>query len=242
MKTVVANLKMNMNLEDCKNYLDKTKGKIDTGLNVIICPSFLYLNLFKSDEFKVGAQNCYKQKEGSFTGEVSPYQLKSINVDYVILGHSERRKIFNENDKLIAEKVIETLKNNIKPIICIGETTSERDLKKTDIVIKKQLLEALKYIDSDMINDIFIAYEPVWAIGTGNIPSLNDIEEIVNYIKEIVNNKYNKNIKVLYGGSINNENIQEIITLNNIDGVLIGNASLNPDGFIKLLDQIIETI
>jgi triosephosphate isomerase len=230
---------MNKELDSIKEYIQAIKGKITDGLNVVICPSFPYLNYFKSNEYKLGAQNCFYEKEGSYTGEVSPYQLKSIGVDYIIVGHSERRIKLNETDDMIAKKVYQVLKQNIKAILCIGESKSEKELHKTPIVIKKQLLNALDKVDNDMIEDLVIAYEPVYAIGSGVIPKIDDIKEVIDYIKDIINNKYSYNkVKILYGGSVDKNNIKDIININGIDGVLIGGASLNPSEFIDILNQI----
>ena len=203
-KLIVANLKMNLTLEEANDYLDIIKKNIIDQLEIIICPSFPFLPLFKNKDYKLGAQNCYYLDKGSYTGEVSPLQLKTIGVSYIIVGHSERRIYFKENNELINDKLKAILKHNIKPILCIGETMEERLLHKTFIVLKKQLNEALKDIESDMLTDIVIAYEPVWAIGSGKTPTSQEIAEVINYIKDLIKKEYKiDNIIVLYGGSVN---------------------------------------
>ena len=237
-KLIVANLKMNLTLEEANDYLDIIKKNIIDQLEIIICPSFPFLPLFKNKDYKLGAQNCYYLDKGSYTGEVSPLQLKTIGVSYIIVGHSERRIYFKENNELINDKLKAILKHNIKPILCIGETMEERLLHKTFIVLKKQLNEALKDIESDMLTDIVIAYEPVWAIGSGKTPISQEIAEVINYIKDLIKKEYKiDNIIVLYGGSVNLKNIKAITNI--ADGVLIGSASIDADNFINMINKII---
>lgn len=237
-KLIVANLKMNLTLEEANDYLDIIKKNIIDQLEIIICPSFPFLPLFKNKDYKLGAQNCYYLDKGSYTGEVSPLQLKTIGVSYIIVGHSERRIYFKENNELINDKLKAILKHNIKPILCIGETMEERLLHKTFIVLKKQLNEALKDIESDMLTDIVIAYEPVWAIGSGKTPTSQEIAEVINYIKDLIKKEYKiDNIIVLYGGSVNLKNIKVITNI--ADGVLIGSASVDADNFINMINKII---
>ena len=237
-KLIVANLKMNLTLEEANDYLDIIKKNIIDQLEIIICPSFPFLPLFKNKDYKLGAQNCYYLDKGSYTGEVSPLQLKTIGVSYIIVGHSERRIYFKENNELINDKLKAILKHNIKPILCIGETMEERLLHKTFIVLKKQLNEALKDIESDMLTDIVIAYEPVWAIGSGKTPTSQEIAEVINYIKDLIKKEYKiDNIIVLYGGSVNLKNIKAITNI--ADGVLIGSASVDADNFINMINKII---
>lgn len=237
-KLIVANLKMNLTLEEANDYLDIIKKNIIDQLEIIICPSFPFLPLFKNKDYKLGAQNCYYLDKGSYTGEVSPLQLKTIGVSYIIVGHSERRIYFKENNELINDKLKAILKHNIKPILCIGETMEERLLHKTFIVLKKQLNEALKDIESDMLTDIVIAYEPVWAIGSGKTPTSQEIAEVINYIKDLIKKEYKiDNIIVLYGGSVNLKNIKAITNI--ADGVLIGSASIDADNFINMINKII---
>lgn len=238
-KLVVANLKMNLGLEAAQKYITTIKGQITNQLLVIICPSFPFLSLFKSAEYQLGSQNTFYKKDGNYTGEVSPSQLKSLGVKYIIVGHSERRLIFHETNKIINQKVAAVLKENLYPILCVGENKEQKLLHKTPVVIKEQLNEALKKIDQEMLNDVIIAYEPIWAIGTGLTPTPGEINSMGEFIKRVMSFEYNaNNTRVLYGGSINQNNIKSIFSLENIDGVLIGGAAVNPDLFIETLNKI----
>ncbi|MGI6329282.1 MAG: triose-phosphate isomerase [Bacilli bacterium] len=237
-KLVVANLKMNFTKDELINYLEGIKNKISNRFETVICPSFIYLPFFHSPDYKLGAQNTFYLEKGSYTGEVSPKQLKSLFVSYVIVGHSERRTYFKEDDLLIGKKIKACLDNLLIPIFCIGETLEERQLKKTSIVLKNQVLIGLKDIPKEDLSNIIIAYEPVWAIGTGKIPSISDIEETIDFIKRILQDKFQTKIKVLYGGSVNKENIIKINQLKVVDGLLIGSSSLQADYFTEMLDLI----
>lgn len=224
MKLVVANLKMNKTKEEMIIYKKTLEENIENN-NLIICPQDIYLDFMISQNYKVGAQDLYIENSGSYTGENSPDALESIGVTYGIVGHSERRKHFNETNDFINKKIKAALTNNIIPILCIGESLEERELKEE--ILKKQLEECLKEITGEII----IAYEPIWAIGTGKLPTTKEITEVISFIKTISKNK------VIYGGSINLENIEEIINLENIDGVLIGGASLNPNNLINIFNK-----
>ncbi len=237
-KMIVANHKMNLTIEEMDRYLNTINNKISDIFKVVICPSNIFLYMVRSTNFDLGAQNAFYLEKGSYTGEVSPSQLKSLGVSYVIIGHSERRIHFKEDDLLINQKLKALLKQNLKPILCIGETLEEKQLKKTYTVLKNQLLTALKNIAEEEMNDITIAYEPVWAIGTGKTPSDQDIKDSVTYIKKTVEQKYNIKIKTLYGGSVNKTNIKDILRINNVDGLLIGSSSLDPEYFIKMIELI----
>lgn len=237
-KIIVINLKMNFTKEEMKHYLDILKANVDEYLNLIICPSYLYLATLKDYPFKIGAQNVYYQSKGPYTGEISPSQLKSLAVEYVLLGHSERRIHFKEDDLLIAKKVKAVLDAQLKPIILIGETLDEKKDLKTALVLKNQLLIALKDIAPSDINNLMIAYEPVWAVGSGKVPSINEIEDTALYIKDIVRKNFDAEVRVLYGGSINQKNIKVINNLDNIDGLLIGSAALDANDFSSMLKSL----
>jgi triosephosphate isomerase len=237
-KLMVANLKMNFTKDEMIDYIKGIKNQISNNFEVVICPSFVYLSMFQNFDYKIGAQDVFYLDQGSYTGAVSPTQLKSLGVSHIIVGHSERREYFKEDDLLIGKKIKAVLNQNIKPIFCIGETLTERQLKKTTNILKNQLLIALKNISKEEITDIIIAYEPVWAIGSGVTPSINEIKEVILYIKKIIMNKYNLDIKVLYGGSVNKENIKSIINLEEVAGLLIGSSSLDSNYFIDMLNLI----
>lgn len=237
-KIIVLNLKMNLDYEEALKYVSDIKNNISDLFNTIFCPSYIYLDLFKKSNYKIGSQNVFFPKNGSYTGEVSASQLKSMGINYSLVGHSERRKYFNEDDKMIGNKISFCLKEGITPILCIGETLEEKHLKKTASIIKRQLFYALKETNQDLIDDVIVAYEPVWAIGTGVIPTMLEIEDTIEFIKQTIKKDYNANVKVLYGGSINKNNIKEIIKIKNLDGLLIGSSSIDAKYLIDMLDLI----
>ncbi len=233
-KIVVANMKMNLEIKDISSYLKKIEEIEDE--NFIVCPSNIYIPYFLKKKYKVGSQNCHFEKGGAFTGEVSPKQLKSLGVEYVIIGHSERRNIFKEDDILIKKKVVSALEENLKVIFCIGETLEEREMGRTLQVIKRQMLNVLPNLQKNII----VAYEPVWSIGTGKIPTNEEIEEVISYIKKVLR-ELELESKVLYGGSVSRENISELQKTENVDGFLIGGASIDAEHIIDILN-IIKTL
>lgn len=233
-KIIVGNIKMNLKFTDIYGYL-KHFENINKP-NLIICPSYLYIPYFLKYNFDVGSQDVCCSSSNNCTGEISAEQLKSIGVKYTLAGHSERRQKLRETDLDINKKIKNSLNAGIKVILCIGESMEEANLLKKDIVLKRQIQKAL--LDIEKIDNIMIAYEPVWAIGTNKVPTNKEISDTINYIKQIVFNMYHKNIKVLYGGSINEKNIDKFNEIKNIDGYLIGSASINPDKFIKIINKI----
>lgn len=227
-KLIIGNFKNYMTSNDVAIYLkeiEKIKGN-----NIVLCPSNIYIPYFLKKDFKVGIQNI-ASNEGTYTGEISSKQAKSLGINYAIIGHSERRINFNETNEIVNSKIKEALKEKLNVILCIGETIDEKD--NAIEVLEKQIIECLKDIE---LNNIVIAYEPVWAIGTGITPTLDDINRITNDIKNIVQKNYNIDIKVLYGGSVNSSNIKDIIELT--DGVLIGKASTNIVEFLKIIEVV----
>lgn len=221
-KLVVANLKMNMDYEMTLEYVKQVNK------NIVICPSYIFIPFFINKTL-VGAQNCSMYEKGSYTGEVSALHLKQLGVDYVIIGHSECRK--NDSDEIINQKIKMALKNHLKVILCIGENKDDnRELK-----LLKQLKEDL--IDVDLTN-IIIAYEPIWAIGTNVIPTNQEIEMASKLIKDYIKNNYEKDVLVLYGGSVDLSNIDELKEVQNIDGFLVGRASTD----YKQINAIYNTV
>lgn len=229
-KIIIGNLKNYMVSSEIVDYLKKV-DKIEDK-NVIICPSNIYIPYFLKKSYSVGLQNI-NELDKTCTGEISPKQANSLGINYSIVGHSERRINLKETDIDINKKIIEAQKYNMKIILCIGETLEEKNMLKTSQVLKKQLVNCLK--DTN-IKNIIIAYEPVWAIGTNKIPSIKDIASTNLFIKEIVKEKFDSDIKVLYGGSVNIDNIGEIIKT--VDGVLIGKASTEGDEFLKIIEVV----
>ena len=210
---------------------------------IVYCPPYTLLEKFnqktKNSNIQVGAQNCHQISEyGAFTGSISPKLIKDVGSKYIILGHSENRKL-GETNTLINLKIHSALKNNLNVILCIGETLKQKKLRKTNKVIRQQLNNCLKKIKK--INNIIIAYEPVWSIGSGIIPLNKDLQNIVFYIKKILNKKYKKQkVKLLYGGSVNPKNVQILNKITNLDGYLIGGASQKQNYFIDIIKKTIN--
>jgi len=239
---IAANWKMNKDVNEAVSFIKKFKTLINNNkVDVIICPSFVSLHelskLVRDTQIKLGAQNMYFEKEGAFTGEVSPLMLKSI-VEYAILGHSERRQYFNETDELINKKIKSALQYKLKPILCIGESLKQRNNNETMKIIKNQLMNCLKNISSEEMKNIVIAYEPVWAIGTGKNATPGQAEEVHKFIRELLSKMYNQtiseNTRIIYGGSMKPENAKELLSMPNINGGLIGGASLDAKSFARI--------
>ncbi|MBI2658858.1 triose-phosphate isomerase [Candidatus Woesearchaeota archaeon] len=248
-KLVAANWKMNKTIEEAISFVKEFKKIIKNEKNaeIIICPPFTALAALskelKNSKINLGAQNMHFEDAGAFTGEISPLMLKDIGCKYVILGHSERREIFNENDFLVNKKIIAALKHGLKPILCIGENLEQKNQGKTKEVIEQQLKNCLKNIDKNEISKITIAYEPVWAISRGNpnhkAATKEDAEKGHKFIRGVVEKMFDKsiskNIKIIYGGSMKPENAKELLSMPNIDGGLVGNASLNAKSFAEII-------
>ena len=225
MKILAANFKMNLTLNEINEYIDKIKD-IDNK-NIVLIPSNIYIPYFLNKKFSVGVQDAYYLDNGAFTGEVSAKQISSLGVNYAIIGHSERRMYFNETNDILNKKILSCESNGLKVIYCIGETKEERESNKTKEVLLKQLDEGLKGA-----SEVIIAYEPRRAIGTNVTPTNEEIEDIISFIKS----KYN--YKVLYGGSTNDKNIASLNTISNVDGFLVGGASLDYDKFKKMIEIV----
>jgi triosephosphate isomerase (TIM) len=229
----VANWKLNGDLQFIDQFIDNIKAPKDNSKCVVICPTAIHLNYLmrKKNNFYVGAQNVSEHEEGAYTGEISCNALSDLSIDFCILGHSERRQLFNETNNDVFLKSSKVIDYKIVPIICIGETLEEKENDKTNDVLSKQLEDSIP-ISSNSDNTI-IAYEPVWAIGTGLTPSLEEINSTHEFIKNH-NSKF-ANYKILYGGSVKANNAKEIVSLLNVDGALIGGASLKFDDFTKII-------
>jgi len=234
-KLIVGNIKMNMRFGEIPNYISYFRNIKNN--NLIICPSFIYIPYFLNYNFHVGSQNVCIEEDGGYTGEISANQLHSIGVKYTIIGHSERRIKLKETDVEINKKIKSSLKSNLKVILCVGETQEEKEQLKKDIVLKRQIRNALFGIDD--ISNIIIAYEPVWSVGTNKLPDNTELIKSVLYIKDLVYSMYKKNIKVIYGGSINEKNIENLNSIKELDGFLIGSASINPSRFIEIIEKIV---
>ena len=242
----VANWKMNFNSSDTKSFLENW-GKKDLkneGVKTIICPSFTELNttaeLLQNSDSELGAQNVYYLSNGAYTGEISCRMLKDLGCNWVIIGHSERRAIFGETDEMVCHKLDKLTSENMYPIVCIGETKDERKNGKTEEVLSRQLLVAFENQKGKNIEHTVIAYEPVWAIGTGITATIDMISEAHQCIRNIFNtNGFNgDDISILYGGSVTNENAAELSEITDVDGFLVGGASLDVDKFYAIYNQL----
>lgn len=233
MKIIAANFKMNLTKKEIDNYLKEIDNKKIN--NVIFFPSNLYIPYFS--KYNIGSQDISFKEIGSITGDTSIKQYLDFNIKYVLIGHSERRKYFNDS-KYISDKVNLALKNNIIPIICVGETKEEYNNNLTKKVLKDELDEALENNITLLNNEIIIAYEPIFSIGTNKVLDIKEIENIITYIKSYLKNTYLLDIKVLYGGSVNLNNIGNLEKISNLDGYLIGNASLDAKSFFDLTSKI----
>ena len=234
-KLIAANWKMNKTSEETQKYLKEFLNLVQDveDVEILICPPFTSLwiarGMLKGTNIKLGAQNCFYEEKGAFTGEISLNMLKEFEVSYVIVGHSERRWIFGETDELINKKVIACLEKGIRPILCVGEKIEEREAGMTLKVVESQLKLGLSGLD-DVADKIDIAYEPVWAIGTGNPATPEDAQLVHRFIKELLGN-----VRVLYGGSVNSKNAKEFLSMQDVDGLLVGSASLDPVSFAQIV-------
>ncbi|MBZ9628634.1 triose-phosphate isomerase [Psychroflexus sp. CAK57W] len=242
---VAGNWKMNCNLDESLHLLNELKLKdfSKAEVEVVIAPTFTNLyavhqNLNDSS-IKISSQNINENEEGAYTGEISPDMLKSVGVEYVIIGHSERRAIYNESDELLAKKATAALKHDLKIMFCIGEMLDQRKADKHFDVVKDQLEKGLFHLSASEMENVVIAYEPVWAIGTGETASPEQAQEIHEHIRNVLAKKYNQNIadqtSILYGGSVKPNNAKEIFAKKDVDGGLIGGASLDANSFAEIV-------
>ncbi|MBI2523212.1 triose-phosphate isomerase [Candidatus Woesearchaeota archaeon] len=241
---IAANWKMNKDIKEAVSFVKSFEKLIKNAKNIdiVICPPFTLFSelnqLLKNSKIKLGAQNMHFEDKGTFTGEISPLMLKDAGCEYVILGHSERRQYFNETDDLINKKVKSALRHNLKPILCIGETLQQRDNNKTREIIENQLINCLNDINENEIKNLVVAYEPVWAIGTGKNAAPEQAEEVHKFIRSLLLKIYNKkisdNARIIYGGSVKPENIKCLMKMKNINGTLVGGASLDPKSFAEI--------
>lgn len=243
---IAGNWKMYKTLSEAEEFVKTVKSSIPTTDHVdsVICAPALFLpSLVKGAEgsnLAIGAQTMHYEDEGAFTGEISPIQLEDIKVQYVILGHSERRQYDNETDEGVNKKAHAAFAHNLTPIICVGETLEEREASNTVVKVSSQVGAALKGLTIEQIAKTVIAYEPIWAIGTGKTATAHDANEVCkairNTVKEIAGDVAAESIRIQYGGSVKPENVVELLSMEHIDGALVGGASLKPDSYLKLLE------
>lgn len=246
-RTIIAgNWKMNKDIYESKDLI----GKIISGLQminsnceVVVCPPFTSLSeatsMIKNTRVKLGAQNLHYEESGAFTGEISAKMLLSAGCEYVIIGHSERRTLFGEKDDLINKKIKRALMNGLKPIFCVGELLEEREKNITERVIETQVINGLENLLPDQLNDLVVAYEPVWAIGTGKTATPEQAEEVHVFIRKLVGDRFSaklaEDLPILYGGSVKPENSAELLNKGNVDGALVGGACLDAESFLRII-------
>ncbi|MBI2499872.1 MAG: triose-phosphate isomerase [Deltaproteobacteria bacterium] len=242
---IVANWKMNGTVSETLKMITELSHRLEkqTIAEVVIAPPFTSLYsaqiVLQETSFKLAAQNCHWEHEGAYTGEVSPDFLREIGCSHVIVGHSERRRYFGETDEMVGRKIQTALASELTPIFCIGETKEERSSGRTEAVLEQQIKKGLQGLPMGDIKDLIIAYEPVWAIGTGETAAQEQIEKEHSYIRNLVARAYDaptaNRIPLLYGGSVNSDNIKKIVETRNVDGVLVGGASLSLEKFVKMI-------
>jgi triosephosphate isomerase len=245
MPLIVGNWKMNLLTAEATELARGVKEFVEkiTDVRVILAPSFTSLHsvshTLSGSKVGLASQNFYFEKSGAYTGEVSLDMIKDVGCKYAIVGHSERRRLFGETDKLIHEKILGALENDILAILCVGETGEERKTGETHKVIESQINKALNGLDSQLLKEVVIAYEPVWAIGTGENATVGQAAEIHGLIRKIVAEKFKGNetrpLTILYGGSVTPQNSRELLRNEEIDGALVGGASLNMDSFCDII-------
>jgi triosephosphate isomerase len=239
---MAANWKMNKTVGEAVEFVNKLKQMELPDRDVLIGVPYTALKdsimAAKDSKVKISAQNMHFEEKGAFTGEISPLMLKDVNCEYVIIGHSERRHVFGEEDEFLNKKVVSALDHDLKVIFCIGETLDEREHGETKEVVKRQILDGLNGIDD--LSNITIAYEPVWAIGTGENATPVQAEEVHAFIRSMIEGKFSKEVAsdllILYGGSVKPGNVMKLMEQEDIDGVLVGGASLDLEQFSKIVN------
>jgi triosephosphate isomerase len=249
---IAANWKMNKSIGEAVSFASVFAERLyrrfpdkNIPVDVLVCPSFLSIPalcaLFANEPVDVGAQNMYWEEKGAFTGEVSPHMLKDAGCLYVIVGHSERRHIFGESDDDVLKKVRAALNHGLRPIVCVGETLEEREDGKTADVVSRMVRAAFSQVKPEEISFCTVAYEPVWAIGTGREARPDDAQDVILGVRETVDAIYkqdlSEHLRVLYGGSVKSSNVRSFMSRECIDGVLVGGASLDPEEFFKIVEE-----
>ena len=241
---IAGNWKMHKTIKEAVEFVNEIKGNLnDEAVDAVICAPFTLLKDLKEategTNVKVGAQNMHFEENGAFTGEISPLMLKELDIDYVVIGHSERTEYFNETDKTVNKKVLKALEVGIDPILCCGETLEQRETDKTKDVVKEQIIAGLKDVKEEDLKKVVIAYEPIWAIGTGKTATAEQANDVISYIREVVASVYGdlaNEVRIQYGGSVKPGNVVEIMGQSDIDGALVGGASLQPADYIALVN------
>lgn len=243
---IVGNWKMYKTIDEAKDFIKTLSSLLENSqVEVYLAVPFTAISAINDYvrelgvSVVIGAQNMNDATEGAFTGEVAARMLVEAGAKFVILGHSERRRLFCESDEFINKKIKRALKDGLRPILCIGETLEQRDSGQTEAVLKKQIVDSLNDITKEEIKPLIIAYEPVWAIGTGKVANFDDVQFVHSFIREFVAKKWGKrvasNLIIQYGGSVRPEHVKDLLDREDVDGLLVGGASLSPDSFYKII-------
>lgn len=243
---IAGNWKMHKTLSEAKSFAEEVKSLVPAPdkMDSVICAPALFLQslveVVKGKDVKIGAQNMHFEESGAFTGEISPKALSDLGVQYVIIGHSERREMFNETDDSVNKKVLSAFKYNLTPIVCCGETLEQRENGETMDFVGSQIEKALSALTDEQVKQTVIAYEPIWAIGTGKSSTAEDANEVCAHIRKVVAGKFSQDVadavRIQYGGSVKPGNIKEYMAQPDIDGALVGGASLEAQSFLQLLE------
>lgn len=242
---IAGNWKMNKTFGEVNSLLSQLKKSVAgvSGIDIAVCPPYPYLSLavdiLKDTDVGVGAQNMAWERSGAFTGEVSPDMIKDVGCKYVILGHSERRQYFTENDELINKKIKLAIATDLLPIVCVGESLEQRENGETEQVVKSQIAGCLQGLETDAVEKITLAYEPLWAIGTGKTATPEQAQQVHQMLRNWIDTHYNREIaeaiRIQYGGSVKPDNAKELLSQKDIDGALVGGASLKADSFTEII-------
>ncbi|XMB86955.1 triose-phosphate isomerase [Mycoplasmatota bacterium WC44] len=242
---IAGNWKMNKTRDEALKFIYEVNRVMPDveSVETVIFAQFLHLRCLvkrQGENLKIGAQNVHFEDNGAFTGEVSPIAIKELGVEYVLIGHSERRAYYNETDETVNKKIHTAYKYNLKPIVCVGEVLNEREEGKTTEVVKRQITKGLEGLSEEQVSKLVVAYEPVWAIGTGKTATSGMANETCGEIRSIIAELYSKDVsekvRIQYGGSVKPSNVDELLSMEHIDGALVGGASLNEESFIQLVD------
>ncbi|MED4204571.1 triose-phosphate isomerase [Neobacillus mesonae] len=243
---IAGNWKMHKTLSEAKSFAEEVKGLVPASEQVdsVICAPALFLQSLveavKGTNVKIGAQNMHFEESGAFTGEISPKALEDLGVEYVIIGHSERREMFNETDETVNKKTLAAFQYNLTPIVCCGETLEQRENGETMEFVGGQIEKALAGLTEEQVKQTVIAYEPIWAIGTGKSSTSKDANEVCAHIRQTITKQFSDEVaqavRIQYGGSVKPANIKEYMAEPDIDGALVGGASLEPQSFLQLLE------
>ena len=246
---IAGNWKMFKTRDEAVGFMLQVNGKVPAQdkVETVICAPFTLLRCLvkrQGENLRIGAQNMHFEEQGAFTGEIAPNMLTTLGVEYVIIGHSERRAMFNETDETVNKKLHAAFKHGLTPILCVGEYLEERETGKTEAVIEGQITKDLEGLTEEQVKTLVIAYEPIWAIGTGKTATSEVANETCGYIRKLVKKLYNEEtaeeIRIQYGGSVKTSNIDELMAQSDIDGALIGGASLVAEDFIYLANAAVE--